>query len=220
MLDSAESPNKLRSLASVKSFIVPERAMDPELNSFLRRHTPVVTEPVDWGHGFQFTVAAYLGGELPPSRFVTSARAVVLRDAEVLVQRDRGGHHILPGGRREPGETLAATLDREVREETGWSLRTTAVLGFLHNHHLKPRPPDYPYPYPDFLQVVSVGWASSFSPAARLDDGYEIDATFLSVAAARALGLSQRELVFLEAALAAGAETTPLGPAPGFSGTP
>lgn len=160
--------------------------MDSDLASFLGHSTPIVTEPVTWSSGFRFSVAAYLSEEPPPPAFVSSVRAVVRRGAEVLVQHDQDGCHILPGGQRKPGETFAATLDREIREETGWSLRATSVLGFLHNHHLEPRPPNYPYPYPDFLQVVFVGRASTFSPAARLDDGYEIASTFLPVAAALA----------------------------------
>ena len=196
-----------------RGVIVVETAMDPDLASFLGSRDPVVTEPVDWGNGFKFRVDAYLGGESPPLAFVTSVRAVVLRGAEVLVQRDRTTRHLLPGGRREPGEPPAAALAREVREETGWSLRSAAVLGFLRYHHLDPRPPDYPYPYPEFLHIVSVGWASTYSPAARLDDGYEIDSTFLPVAAVLALGVSRRERVFLEAALSAGEAPTYSAPA-------
>jgi 8-oxo-dGTP pyrophosphatase MutT (NUDIX family) len=45
---------------------------------------------------------------------------------------------------------------REVREETGWTIHEHQLvrLGFLHFEHLVPPPPDYPYPAPDFIQLV------------------------------------------------------------------
>lgn len=176
--------------------------MDSDLAAFLGRRIPAATETVDWGDGFRFRAAVYLGGAVPPLAFVTSVRAVVLRGGEVLVQRDRTRRHVLPGGRREPGEAPEATLAREVREETGWSLRDTAPIGVLHYRHRAPRPPGYAYPYPDFLQMVYVGYAATFDPKVRLDDGFEIDTAFLPVAEARGLGLSRLDLVMLDAAVA------------------
>ena len=178
--------------------------MEPDLAAFLLGRWPVVTEAVDWGNGFRFRVAAYLGDELPPVAYVTSVRAVVLRDGLVLVQRDRDGLHVRPGGRREAGEPLEATLHREVREETGWTLCSVSVLGFMRYHHLDPKPPAHPYPHPDFLQVVYAARADTFSADARLDDGYEVESAFRSVAEIRTLGLSRRERVYLDTALKVG----------------
>jgi len=41
---------------------------------------------------------------------------------EVLVVREQNGAHLWPGGRREPNETLIETAQREVLEETGWTV--------------------------------------------------------------------------------------------------
>ena len=62
--------------------------------------------------------------------------AVVLDDAgRLLLVRRRNapgrGLWSVPGGRVEPGETLAAAVAREVREETGLAVRVGAEVGRL-----------------------------------------------------------------------------------------
>ncbi len=115
--------------------------------------------------------------------------------------RDPVALHILPGGRREPGETLHQTLRREVLEETGWGLEEPSLLGVRHFRHLQPKPPRYAQPYPDFFQAVYVAHAGGFDPDAREADGYELGAGFRSLAEVRRLALPPNERVFLRAAL-------------------
>jgi ADP-ribose pyrophosphatase YjhB (NUDIX family) len=126
---------------------------------------------------------------------------VVLRDDQVLVQRDLHSTHILPGGRREANETPEETLRREVREETGWALAGEFLLGFMHLHHLQPAPMGHRYPYPDFLQTVYTAEAVNYAPESRLDDAYELDSTLVSLARVRELELSPHERLYLDAAL-------------------
>ena len=57
----------------------------------------------------------------------------------------------MPGGQREPGETLEEALRREVREESGWLIDSVSILGFIHLEHLGPKPSGYRYPSPHFL---------------------------------------------------------------------
>ncbi|MBQ1208122.1 MAG: NUDIX domain-containing protein [Lachnospiraceae bacterium] len=47
------------------------------------------------------------------------ARAIIVRDGRLAMQRCRKGEYKIPGGGVEPGESRRATLIREVREETG-----------------------------------------------------------------------------------------------------
>ena len=58
--------------------------------------------------------------------------AVVARDGALLLVRhqkpDRDPYWVLPGGRLEPGESIPACAEREVREETGISARFSGVL--------------------------------------------------------------------------------------------
>lgn len=184
-------------------------ARDERLVTFLAGRTPRITEPLTWGNALRFDVAVYLGADLPPLPLVTSVRAIVRRENAILVQQDRDSRHILPGGRCETGEEPEVTLRREVREETGWSLGPVTVLGFMHYHHLTPRPPGYAYPYPDFCQIVYAAWAVDLDKSMVLDDEYVLGTELVPVAEARCMDLSQRERHLLRAALAVG---PPKGP--------
>jgi ADP-ribose pyrophosphatase YjhB (NUDIX family) len=168
---------------------------------FLAVYAPQAGEVVRWGE-LRFRVASYLGEHLPPLELISSVRAVVLRDDGVLVVRDPEAVHILPGGRREPGETMLETLRREVLEETGWSMDEPALLGVRHFHHLQPEPAGYAHPYPDFFQAVYTAEADGFHPARREADGYELGSGFRPLAAVRRLNLPPNERLFLRAALA------------------
>src|SRR5262245_48367692 len=116
------------------------------LTAFLALHRPETEELVYWD-ALRLRVTSYRCAELPPLALITSVRAVVLHEASVMVVRAPEGIHILPGGRREPDESLLDTLAREVLEETGWTLEAPRLLGFKHFHHLTPMPPEYRYPY-------------------------------------------------------------------------
>lgn len=66
-----------------------------------------------------------------PNSVVPAASAVVVNEAgELLLQRrSDNGQWALPGGTMDLGETLAQTLVREVREETGLDVDITGVVG-------------------------------------------------------------------------------------------
>ena len=148
-------------------------------------------------------VRTYLTTTLPPLDLVSSVRALVRQGYQILVVRDPVSVHILPGGRREPGETLMQTLEREVLEETGWTIREPRLLGLAHFQHLTPRPEDYRYPYPDFLHLVYVATADRYDAAQREVDGHELAAGFQPLAAVAGLPISLAERALLRAALQA-----------------
>ncbi len=176
--------------------------MEPELASFLAHHSPASEGHALWGGGtIPLRITGYLSDEEPPVEYVTSVRCVLLRDDMVLLQRDRDSTHILPGGRREPGETLEETLGREVPEETGWTVLSPVLIGFLRYQHLGPKPEGWTYLYPDFLQAVYAARAGEYRPDAKLDDGYELESTFLPVAEVQSLQLTPGESLYLNAAL-------------------
>jgi ADP-ribose pyrophosphatase YjhB (NUDIX family) len=170
------------------------------LAAFLSKYSPIVEELVHWDD-LRLRVTSYLTSDFPPLAFVTSVRAIVLHGPLVVLVRAPDGIHILPGGRREEGEALTDTLMREVLEETGWTIDQLQLLGVKHYHHLTPMPPDYRYPYPDFLQLVYRACAQQHLPEARELDGYEIETRFIPTAEALQLPLMQSDHMWLRTVL-------------------
>ena len=172
----------------------------PSLTDYLSKHQPQVEELVYWDD-LRLRVTSYLSGEIPPLELVTSVRAVVLNEASVIVVRAPEGLHLLPGGRREPGEALVDTLTREVLEETGWTLGQIQLIGIKHYRHLTPKPVGYRYPYPDFLQLVYHAVAVQYLPEAREVDGYEIETMLMPIAEALRLPLVASDHLWVRAAM-------------------
>ena len=173
------------------------------LQDFIAPLTSRCQEIYEWPAA-RFEVDTYLHAQLPPEPFITSVRAVVLRQTparEVLLVQDPDGHHIMPGGRREAGETLHATVIREVLEETGWQVTLGPLLGFKYFNRLTPKPPEISYPHPCFVQLVYVAEAESYHPSQREQDGYELGATFVALDTLRRYQLTAGEELFLQAAL-------------------
>jgi ADP-ribose pyrophosphatase YjhB (NUDIX family) len=146
-------------------------------------------------------VRTYLTTTLPTLDLVSSVRALVRQGDQILVVRDPVSVHILPGGRREPGETLMQTLEREVLEETDWAIRDARLIGLAYFQHLTPKPADYRYPYPDFLHLVYVATADRYDATQREADGYELESGFQPLATVEELPILQGERALLRAAI-------------------
>ena len=135
-------------------------------------------------------------------QYVSSVRTIVFQQDSVIVVRDvENSFHIIPGGRREEGETLEETLYREVLEETGWTLTSVSPLGFIHFHHLAPKPADYAYPYPDFLWLIHAAEVDEHIPESRIPDEYEIEVGFRPIGEAEGLLLEPGYQMLLNAAV-------------------
>ena len=166
--------------------------------------TPDAAEQWHWPTiGQDFDVKAFLTTIDPPPELVVSVRALARRGDEVFLFESEGGAHVLPGGRREPGESPGAALVRELREETGCTISgTPRRLGLLHLHNLSPwrHDPRYKYPYPDSLQwVFRVEVTGEALPS---DDPFVDNGRFVSIEEARRLVSSAVERLFLDAAVA------------------
>jgi 8-oxo-dGTP pyrophosphatase MutT (NUDIX family) len=94
-----------------------------------------------------------------------------------------------------------ATLEREMREETAWTIADPRLIGFMHFHHLTPKPLGYAYPYPDFLQVVYVVRAAAPLPGAEIEDEWVDDVFFSPVDELEAYAIDAGQQRFLQEAL-------------------
>lgn len=70
-----------------------------------------------------------------PNRLVRAASAVVAdEDGRILLTRRRNNDlWTIPGGAMEPGETIAQTAVREVKEETGVDVEVVGLVGIYSN---------------------------------------------------------------------------------------
>lgn len=173
---------------------------NPSVADFLRGRTPVATNVNTWREGeIKLDISAYITRDEPPSSLVSSVRAIVFRGADVLLMSNRDGMHILPGGRIEHGETQMETLRREIEEEAGIEIAEIERIGFIHLRHRTPKPPDYPYPYPDFFWPIFIARYIRDTTAKYVPDEYELSSEFIPVKRLRCMELSPCELAFLQA---------------------
>jgi 8-oxo-dGTP pyrophosphatase MutT (NUDIX family) len=177
----------------------------PDLVRLLATLTPAATETVTWP-GSVLDVAAYLTPVAPPPELVTSVRCIVEVDDRVVVCETPNDTHVVPGGRREPGETFEATARREVHEETGWLINESdlRLIGFLYFRPTEALLDDNPHLPPGFLQVVYTAPARAHhtEPAAHWTDveGWESGHRLLSASELDQIQLPAVQRAFLRAA--------------------
>jgi ADP-ribose pyrophosphatase YjhB (NUDIX family) len=160
---------------------------------------PVCEEVVDWDRQV-LRMRSYITHRPPPAEFVTSVRAVVLQRDQVLAVRNPREVHILPGGRMAAGERLEQTAVRTIRVETGWTVGNFRQIGVRSFHHLSPKPARYPYPFPDFLQLIYVADAVSYNEADKDPSGWEMSAEFVPFTSSTVSTLRISDRHFLMAA--------------------
>lgn len=171
------------------------------LQSFIAPLQAEAPEYYEWSLA-RLQVHTYLHDQLPPDEFITSVRALVLNGEQVLRVQDPSGYHVLPGGRREAGESYLETVMREVLEETGWEVEVGDLLGFRHLFRLTPKAAEISYPHPDFAQIVYLATPRHWRPEAKEVGGYELGAEFVPLAQLDQAQLTASERILLRAALA------------------
>jgi 8-oxo-dGTP pyrophosphatase MutT (NUDIX family) len=168
-------------------------------DEFLKGYIPVATKVSIWREGkIELAISAYIVKDAPPAELVSSVRAIVFRGDDVLVMRNRDGTHILPGGRIEQGESQMDALRREILEEAGIEITDIRRIGFMYLQHRTPKPPGYPYPYPDFFWPIFSAQYLEDSPNGPVPDEYEQSSEFVPASRLKCLELSQSELAFLQ----------------------
>ncbi len=180
-------------------------AVVPVVADYVAGLSPAHEDETVWGDGtMPLRLVTYLTNAPPPVEYVTSVRAVLLDEARVLVVRSQDDTcHLLPGGRREDGESLQETLLRELVEETGYMAECGPQIGVVHFHHLRKAPPGYRYPHPDFIWLVFKTRAVEHI-GGTIEDDWEKESFWRPIKAADTLELSGRDLALLRAAQSVG----------------
>lgn len=158
----------------------------PSAAAYLERNEPLLAVEFQWPNGSVVTARSFTVVEALPDEVVQSVRCLVFTDDEHLVmcENARGVRHVWPGGRREPGETLAQTACREVLEETGWLVAPESLtqVGWLHFEAGPHSGPEIPWPHPDIFHALFVGRAPSRAAEDWTDtEGYELSSCVVPV---------------------------------------
>lgn len=143
---------------------------------------PVATDTDSWFNGrMVFTVDTYLGSVSAPTELVTSVRCVLRCGTQIMLVEDaEGRQHVLPGGQIEPGESRREALEREILEETGYTLASVEQLGACIFTHTTPRPAGYRFPYPTFVHRVYRGEADERNSTASERGEHIVACRFVS----------------------------------------
>ncbi len=177
-------------------------ASDPAADEFLRHYSPITVEAHTWSAGeIELTISSYITCDEPPPQLVSSVRALVFRDELVLLMQNVDGYHIHPGGRVEASESHLDALRREIVEEAGMKVTSVRRLGFMHLRHETPKPPGYPYLYPDFFWPIFVAEYDGESGESPVQDDYELSSEFAPLVDLDRSALTSGELVFLDHAV-------------------
>ncbi|MEV0457049.1 NUDIX hydrolase [Catellatospora methionotrophica] len=130
---------------------------------------PLLFAPQRWewaGVDCRFSTAA------PADRLVTNVHVVGFAGDRVVLCRDARDVWFLPGGTREPGETVAECAARELREEAGAVLRGPLhVIGAHHAVSDRPAPYRPHQPHPEMAWLWCYAEVSVEHPPVNPDDG-------------------------------------------------
>lgn len=165
----------------------------------LAAHQPFFDHEVQRPQG-RLRVRGYTAAIAVPDVLVSAVRAVVFKGPRVVVvSESEGTRHVMPGGRREPGESLEATVRRELLEECGWHVGELRPFAFLHFQHAGPAPP---HDWCDFANVIYVTDCARYERRALDRTQGEVRSRLMSARAAFS-AVTDRHQSILAAALAA-----------------
>jgi ADP-ribose pyrophosphatase YjhB (NUDIX family) len=126
-----------------------------------------------------------------------AARAVIVRDAQILLLRKQGGgqgeRYALPGGAQNLGETLAQALDRECQEEIGTAVEIVRLLHIADYFKLRDTEPPSRRQLLEFLFDCTV--PSGYTPRnGHRPDKHQVEVVWMPLDDLPAVNLQPRSL--------------------------
>jgi len=121
---------------------------------------------MQWGQQ-PVRLTAFTCRVMPEEAPITSVHIVSFCGERVLVVRDRKGSFGYPGGRLEPGETVAEAMAREVYEEASARLQPDYKLFAVLRIECTVQLPGREYPHPYSYMGMYAGLVRALEPVAR-----------------------------------------------------
>jgi ADP-ribose pyrophosphatase YjhB (NUDIX family) len=177
----------------------------PSIERLIATRERLVGQRVTWPNELELELSVYAGDhEGIADDLIRSVRCITRVGDGIVYCTTPHDSHIVPGGRREPGETLAETACREVREETGWIVDPESLvqLGLFHIEFLNPEKTDPVLPSPDIVQIIFTGTAvdrdCGVDEVWKDTEGWEQESRVVPLAEIDALDLSEDQQIFVE----------------------
>jgi 8-oxo-dGTP diphosphatase len=106
-------------------------------------------QPFGWGGTGDSRLQIQFSRQIPPDELISNVKVIGRCDGGVVVFETEQGWRNVPGGTREPGETLTEAADRELYEEVGARLKGPLewIGAFRVDHSVAgPYRPHLPFP--------------------------------------------------------------------------
>jgi 8-oxo-dGTP diphosphatase len=115
-------------------------------------------QPFTWGGIADSRLQIHFSRSEPADELISNVKVIGRCDHRIVVFETDQGWRSVPGGTREPGESLRAAADRETREEVGGQIvgELTWVGAFRVDHSaVGPHRPHLPYPISYWAYVIA-----------------------------------------------------------------
>jgi 8-oxo-dGTP diphosphatase len=133
---------------------------------------PALVKPVRWRNTALTGCRLLIGA--PDTTRLQSVNMVPFVDDRVIVIALASGEIMLPGGTRESGESLLETITREMREETGYAIRSCHPFAVLECISYDGRPWRDHLAHPEFERLVCLGEVNAGSLPTNPEDAEQI----------------------------------------------
>lgn len=108
--------------------------LESEFRLYMAARVAIARVELPWTGGrVRLRATKYFDLEIPPEKYIKSARGILFHEDSVVHVRNLWTTHICPDGRCAANETLEETLRHDILKETGWKLHPSRLLGYIHH---------------------------------------------------------------------------------------